>query len=257
VPAGPGQVMVHDSVGELRRDALPGDQYPVVDGADELVDREIDVGGLGQLTAAACPEERPAFPVALAGQELGLQAGRDGRAATAGPRRPGRDGRAVLCLPGRGPEYGAFVCPAQERGELAQLIAKVAAEVSVVGRGEVLGRVGGEGVEQDVGPGGTCSTASWARCCPPGRPWHFVGSAELAVGLVARARPAHGTPAPLPQAGQDTALAAYRASVAAGDPLSARQLAARRGVSRRQAGQVVTTVGQESIPANQSGGSAT
>jgi DNA-binding IscR family transcriptional regulator len=37
----------------------------------------------------------------------------------------------------------------------------------------------------------------------------------------------------------------YQASVAAGSPISARQLAARHGISRRQAGQVVATVTHE------------
>ncbi len=51
---------------------------------------------------------------------------------------------------------------------------------------------------------------------------------------------AGGVP-PVP-ASQDAASAAYRVSVASGSPLSARQLAARHGISRRQAGQVVAQV---------------
>jgi predicted O-methyltransferase YrrM len=46
---GPGEVAGHESVGELGRDGSPGDQDPVVNGSDELVDREIDVRVRGQL----------------------------------------------------------------------------------------------------------------------------------------------------------------------------------------------------------------
>ena len=62
----------------------------------------------------------------------------------------GRDSRVVLRLPGEDTEDLAGISLGQEPGKLAQLLAKVAAEVSAVGRGEVLGRVGGEGIEQDV-----------------------------------------------------------------------------------------------------------
>jgi hypothetical protein len=44
---------------------------------------------------------------------------------------------------------------------------------------------------------------------------------------------------------QDAATAANRVSVASGSPLSARQLAARHDISRRQAGQVVAAVARE------------
>jgi uncharacterized protein DUF2637 len=54
--------------------------------------------------------------------------------------------------------------------------------------------------------------------------------------------PAVAQDAPPAPASQDGALAAYRASVASGEPLSARQLAARHGISRRQAGQVVAQI---------------
>ena len=40
---GPGEPTGHESVGELGRDGLPGDQDPVVNGADELVDRCLPV----------------------------------------------------------------------------------------------------------------------------------------------------------------------------------------------------------------------
>jgi hypothetical protein len=78
----------------------------------------------------------------------------------------------------------------------------------------------------------------------------FIGSAEMLMALVrasaGQSGPvcAHGEPPVL--TGHDAALAAYRASVAAGSPISARQLAARHGISRRQAGQVVATVTHES-----------
>src|SRR6202041_2135974 len=109
-------------------------------GSDELVDREIDVGVRGQLATLAGPEEGGAVAVALTGDELGLEAG--------------RDGRVVLCLTGQGPEDGAFVGLAQERGELAELVTQVGTEVAVVGQSEILGRVGGERIEQDVNLGG-------------------------------------------------------------------------------------------------------
>ncbi len=97
------------------------------------------------VVSASSPRRRArrngaAIPVALPGHDLRLE--------------PGGDGRVVLRLPGQGAEHGAGVRPAQERGQLAQLILQVAAEVSVVSRGEELGRVDGEGVKKDVGLGG-------------------------------------------------------------------------------------------------------
>ena len=47
---------------------------------------------------------------------------------------------------------------------------------------------------------------------------------------------------PPPLTGYDAALAAYRASTAAGRPISGRQLAARHAISRRQAGHIIATV---------------
>ena len=134
--------------------SLPGEKNPVVDGADQPVDGEVDVGGLGQFAAAAGAEERRAIPVALAGHDLRLE--------------PGRDRRVVLRLPGQGAEYRAGVRPAQERGQLAQLILEVAAQVSVVSRGEELSRVDGESVKQDVGLGGPPAVDGLLRHPGPG-----------------------------------------------------------------------------------------
>jgi len=70
----------------------------------------------------------------------------------------------------------------------------------------------------------------------------LAAASALAVGLgvlkrvVAGHRAVAGQPVPPAPASQDAATAAYRASVASGSPLSARQLAARHGISRRQAG---------------------
>jgi hypothetical protein len=47
------------------RDALPGDENPLVNGADELVDREIDVRVRRQLAALAGPEESGTVALAL------------------------------------------------------------------------------------------------------------------------------------------------------------------------------------------------
>jgi hypothetical protein len=137
---GLGQVALHESVGERDGDTLPGEKDPVVNRADQAVDGEVDVRGPGQFAAAAGAQERRAVPVTLPGHDLGLE--------------PGGDGRVVLRLPGQGPEHGAGVCRTQERGQLAQLVPEVAAQVSVVSRGEELSRVDGEGVKQDVGLGG-------------------------------------------------------------------------------------------------------
>lgn len=70
----------------------------------------------------------------------------------------------------------------------------------------------------------------------------FVGAAEMLMALV-RANAGH--PVPPARTSADAAMSAYRASVVAGQPLSARQLAARHGISRRKAGQVVSTVARE------------
>ena len=70
----------------------------------------------------------------------------------------------------------------------------------------------------------------------------FIGTAEMMMTLV-RANAGH--PVPPAETSADAAMSAYRASVAAGQPLSARQLAARHGISRRKAGQIVSTVARE------------
>jgi len=76
----------------------------------------------------------------------------------------------------------------------------------------------------------------------------FVGSVEMVLGMARRAR---GT-APVPvltQVAHDAeqaAQAALRATVAAGNPLSGRQLAARFGLNRAQVAQVRQTVLAES-----------
>lgn len=83
----------------------------------------------------------------------------------------------------------------------------------------------------------------------------LVGSYELLMVIVRGAgqgvpprasdRPDRADGEPPAPTGYDAALATYRASVAAGKPVSARQLAARHGISRRQAGQVVSAVARE------------
>jgi hypothetical protein len=130
---GLSQIAVHESVGELLRDVLAGDQHPVVDGPDELVGRKVDVRGLAQLAAAAGAQERLAVALSLRCNEVGFG--------------PGRDRRVMLRLPGEGAADGARVGGGQERGDLAEVIAEVAAEVPVVGRGKVLVRVGEQGIE--------------------------------------------------------------------------------------------------------------
>jgi hypothetical protein len=70
----------------------------------------------------------------------------------------------------------------------------------------------------------------------------LVFSYELLLWLV---RASAGQPVPTRLNTEDAALAAYRTSVASGAPLSARALAARHGISRRQAGRVVATVAHQ------------
>jgi hypothetical protein len=70
----------------------------------------------------------------------------------------------------------------------------------------------------------------------------LVFSYELLLWLV---RASAGQPEPAALASEDAAVATYRASVGSGAPLSARALAARHGISRRQAGRVVATVARE------------
>ena len=70
----------------------------------------------------------------------------------------------------------------------------------------------------------------------------LVFSYELLLWLV---RASAGQPEPPRPTSEDAALAAYRTSVASGAPLSARALAARHGISRRQASRVVATVADQ------------
>ena len=72
-------------------------------------------------------------------------------------------------------------------------------------------------------------------------------SYELLLWLV---RASAAKAEPLSPTSEDAALAAYRTSVASGAPLSARALAARHGISRRQASQVVATVAGQPAPTN-------
>jgi hypothetical protein len=131
------QVLVYERVRELRRDRLSRDQHPVVDGTDELVDREVDVGVIRQFAAASRAPEGRAVTVALRRHELRAEAG--------------RDLRVVLRLPRQCAANRARIGLGQEHGQLAQVMAQVAAEVIAVVRGEVRGRVLRQGVEEDVG----------------------------------------------------------------------------------------------------------
>ena len=70
----------------------------------------------------------------------------------------------------------------------------------------------------------------------------LVFSYELLLWLV---RASAGQTEPVVPTSEDVALAACRASVASGAPLSVRALAARPGISRRQAGRVVATVASQ------------
>jgi hypothetical protein len=72
----------------------------------------------------------------------------------------------------------------------------------------------------------------------------FIGSAEMAIGMVRRTRKAApgeapGTGlAPVPADAESAAIAALRATLAAGNPLSGRQLETRFGLTRAQATRV-------------------
>ena len=80
----------------------------------------------------------------------------------------------------------------------------------------------------------------------------FVGSVELLMGMVRRTRGAHPEPAAAQPAAQiahdatEAAQSALRATVAAGNPLSGRQLAERFGLNRAQVVQVRQAVLAES-----------
>src|SRR3984885_13982709 len=131
------QIAVHEGVGELGRDGLPGGQHPVIDGSDKLIGREVHVLALAQFAAASRAQERLPVALALRRDELGLE--------------PGRDLRVVLRLPRERAADDARVGSGQERGDLAEVVTEVAAEVSVVGRGEMLSRVSEQRIEQDGG----------------------------------------------------------------------------------------------------------
>ena len=73
----PREVLVDEGVREFRRDRLSCDQHPVVDGTDELVDREVDVGVVREFAAALRAPERCAVAVALRCHELSVETGRD------------------------------------------------------------------------------------------------------------------------------------------------------------------------------------
>ncbi|MGH3222567.1 MAG: DUF2637 domain-containing protein [Streptosporangiaceae bacterium] len=80
----------------------------------------------------------------------------------------------------------------------------------------------------------------------------FIGSAEMAIGMVRRTRQAGAEDTPgtvLPQVptdAQSAALAALRATLAAGNPLSGRQLETRFGLTRAEATRVRDLVAAES-----------
>jgi hypothetical protein len=67
----------------------------------------------------------------------------------------------------------------------------------------------------------------------------FVGSVEMVLSMVRRDRAKVSQPGPAEPAD------VYRASVAAGSPLSIRALSRETGLSRRQAGQLVARAGSE------------
>jgi len=79
----------------------------------------------------------------------------------------------------------------------------------------------------------------------------FIGSAEMAIGMVRRTRNATvGEPSgagwvPVPADAESAALAALRATLAAGNPLSGRQLETRFGLTRAQATRVRQLIAAE------------
>jgi hypothetical protein len=70
----------------------------------------------------------------------------------------------------------------------------------------------------------------------------LVFSYELLLWLV---RASTAQPEPPKLTSEEAALTAYRTSVASGAPLSARALAARHDISRRQAGRIVATAARQ------------
>src|SRR6202044_91917 len=95
------EVAVDEGVGEAARDPLPGDEDAVVDRAGQLVDGQVDVRARAELPAGRRPPEGLAVVVALGGDELG--------------REPGRDGRVGLLLAGQRPYHRPRGLLAQER----------------------------------------------------------------------------------------------------------------------------------------------
>jgi hypothetical protein len=79
----------------------------------------------------------------------------------------------------------------------------------------------------------------------------FIGSAEMAIGMVRRTRKATTGEAsgagwtPVPADAESAAMAALRATLAAGNPLSGRQLETRFGLTRAQATRVRQLVAAE------------
>lgn len=67
----------------------------------------------------------------------------------------------------------------------------------------------------------------------------FIGSAEMAISAVRKLRPAaDAVPVPVPTDAENAAVMALRATLAAGNPLSGRQLETRFGLSRAEATRV-------------------
>jgi hypothetical protein len=115
------------------------------------------------------------------------------------------------------------------------------------------------------------NVAYGARSGLPGALWAawpaaaFVGCYELLMLLVRasarRANPSRGDafPSPVPADAQSAAAAALRATLAAGNPLSGRQLESRFGLTRAEAARVRELVGAESnghIPSDGQSGAA-
>jgi hypothetical protein len=123
------------------------------------------------------------------------------RSAVALPLRCGelglelrRDRRVVLRLAGEGAADRAGVGGGQERGDLAEVVTEVAAEVAVVGRGEVLGRVGEHRIEQDGGLRGPPAVDGLLGDPRPGRDALDRHAREAALDQQVVGRLEHGNP---------------------------------------------------------------
>ena len=184
VASGLGEVAVHQGLGKRGRGILAGDKDPVVKRAGQLVDRKVDIGVGGQLAALQCAEERCPVALALRRDDLGFEA-----AATAG---------TCCAWSARARKDRAGIGGGQGRGELAQVIAQVAAEVSVVGGAEELQGVGDEGalsvpVTHLLGarlPITAGKSYSVSVACPelPEAPMYLVESRAGATPLAGRLR---------------------------------------------------------------------